>query len=356
MKKIDKRYIWIGLGVLTLLMRWLLGFMPTFVENVYSRGLYTGVRWLFDYTVTRLPFPLFYVLAFILLVWMVWAIIKVIKRKRSWKKRLGNGLLSIGAFAGGAVFLFMWLWGFNYARVPLESQLNFQPEPLSYEEVEAAFIKNTALLDSLRQNIPNTDTNALSAAYLPDKLEHKMRDLLVEVLEELDYTAPGRVRGRLIYPKGIMRRTGSSGIYIPFIGEGNIDGSLHHLSMPFTIAHEMAHGYGHGDEGTCNFLAYLACQRSTDPYIRYAGQYSYWRYLRSALRGLDYEAYQALETEFPVGIHNDLESLKKSWAEYQTWFPDFHDWLYDGYLKSQGVSEGLQSYSRVVMMVEAWEE
>ena len=125
--------------------------------------------------------------------------------------------------------------------------------------------------------------------------------------------------------------------------------------MPFTIAHEMAHGYGHGDEGTCNFLAYLACQRSADPYIRYAGQYSYWRYLRSALRGLDNEAYQKLEAEFPIGIANDLTSLKKSWAEYETFFPDFHDWVYDGYLKSQGVTEGLQSYSRVVMMVEAFE-
>ncbi len=352
-KRIDYRFIWIILGAITLLIRWVLGAFPGFVEQFYSRALFSVIRGIFDYTVTRLPFPLFHLLALVLLVWLVSTIVKAIKRKRSWKQRLGNTALSLLAFVSGFIVLFMWLWGFNYARIPLETQLNLKPHPLSTEEIKTAFIERTILLDSLRRNLTLND-EALEPN-LPVKLEDDMRVLLESALRENGYTAPGNVRARQIFPKGTLRRFSSAGIYIPFIGEGNIDGSLHPLSQPFTIAHEMAHGYGHGDEGTCNFWAYLACKRSDDPYIRYAGEYSYWRYLRSALRGLDREAYNELEAQFSSGILNDLKSLKKSWAEYPAFFQAFHDWAYDGYLKSQGVSEGLKSYSRVVMLVEDYE-
>jgi len=326
------------------------------VESVYSRGIYQGVRWIFDHTVTITPIPLLYVLAILLLIWLVWSIFKFFRDARPISKRLGSTLYSLLAFAGGFIFFFMWLWGFNYARIPIETQLDFDPQPLTLQDIQATFNEHTILLDSLRQNIPNADTTTLSADFLPENLETKMRDLLTTTLIDLNYPTTGRVRGRLIYPKGILIRNSASGIYIPFVAEGNIDGGLHHLSIPFTIAHEMAHGYGHGDEGTCNFLAYLACQRATDPYIRYAGTYSYWRYLRSALRSFDRDTYLELEAQLPTGIRNDLESLKRSWKLYPQSFPKFRDWLYDRFLKSQGVTEGVKSYSKVVKMVETWEK
>lgn len=351
-----QRIIWISLGVLTVLIRWIAGFYPQEVENIYSRGIYQTVRWVFDHTLTITPIPLLYVLFVLLVAWLVWAIVKFFRDKRPLAKKLWNTLFSLLAFAGGFIFFFTWLWGFNYARIPIEQQLNFKPQALDLQEIKTTFNEHTILLDSLRANILNADTTALSADFLPENLENQMRDLLTTTLSDLDYPITGRVRGRLIYPKGILIRNSASGIYIPFIAEGNIDGGLHHLSIPFTIAHEMAHGYGHGDEGTCNFLAYLACQRAENPYIRYAGAYSYWRYLRSALRRLDNEAYLNLEARFPIGIRNDLESLKRSWELYPQSFPRLRDWLYDRFLKSQGVSEGVKSYSKIVMMVEAWEQ
>jgi len=349
-----RRLIWIGLGLLTMLIRWVAGFYPQAVENLYARGIYQGVRWIFDHTLTITPVPLLYILFVLLVAWLVWAVVRFFRNKQPLGKKGWNTVFSLLAFSGGFIFFFTWLWGFNYIRVPIEQQLNFKSEPLGLQEIKTKFDEYIVLLDSLRENIPNADTAALSADFLPENLENTMRELLTATLTELDYPTTGRVRGRLIYPKGILIRNSASGIYIPFIGEGNIDGGLHHLSIPFTIAHEMAHGYGHGDEGTCNFLAYLACQRAQDPYIRYAGTYSYWRYLRSALRNLDNETYQTLETQLPTGIRNDLEALKYSWTLYPQALPKFRDWLYDRFLKSQGIAEGTKSYSKVVMMVEAF--
>ena len=349
------KLVWIGLGLLTLLIRWIAGFYPQAVEQLYARGLHQGVRWVFDHTLTITPLPLLYVLFVALVLWLLRAIVRLLRNQEPFGKKLLHSLFSLSAFAGGFIFFFMWLWGFNYARIPIEQQLRFQPKPLDLQEIKTKFNEYTVLLDSLRSNIPNTDTMALSEGFLPENLENTMRDLLTATLTELNYPTTGRVRGRLIYPKGILIKNNASGIYIPFIGEGNIDGGLHHLSIPFTMAHEMAHGYGHGDEGTCNFLAYLACRHSHDPYIRYAGTYSYWRYLRSALRRLDNETYLQLEAQLPTGIRNDLEALKHSWTLYPQAFPEFRDWLYDRFLKSQGVAEGTLSYSKVVMMVEAFD-
>ncbi|MCB0582976.1 MAG: DUF3810 family protein, partial [Phaeodactylibacter sp.] len=69
------------------------------------------------------------------------------------------------------------------------------------------------------------------------------------------------------------------GLYFPFTGEGHIDAGLHPLQKPYVMAHELAHGYGFGDEGTCNFLGYLACIGSDDPVIAYIGHLNYWRTL-----------------------------------------------------------------------------
>jgi len=118
------------------------------------------------------------------------------------------------------------LWGFNYARIPIEQQLNFQSKPLDLQEIKTKFNEYTILLDSLRENIPNADTAALSEDFLPENLENTMRDLLTATLTDINYPTTGRVRGRLIYPKGVLIRNNASGIYIPFIAEGNIDGGL----------------------------------------------------------------------------------------------------------------------------------
>ena len=77
--------------------------------------------------------------------------------------------------------------------------------------------------------------------------------------------------GDLYRPNGILLRFNSSGVYFPFTGEGHVDNGLHPVSKPFTIAHELGHGYGFGSEDVCNFLGFLACVRSDNPAIRYAG-------------------------------------------------------------------------------------
>jgi hypothetical protein len=354
MKLIKKEYRWIILAIITIIIRIILGFFPQVIETIYSRGVFLGIRWLIDNTTARLPFPMLYLLVFafaitVFLAFRQWFALWQIKALT-----FSKVFLSIGNFLSVVIISFLILWGFNYGREPLEKQLNLNTQTLNLEQIIKETEAATIEINNARKHIPNTDTFALSNEYLPKHLVDTMRRLLVKVLNDYNYPTTGKVQGRLIVPKGFLMRLGASGIYLPWIGEGNIDASLHATQLPFTIAHELAHGYGFGDEGSCNFWAYLACLESDNPMLQYSGKLTYWRYIASEYKYFQPEAYAIFRAEnLNRGVHNDLEAIYANREKYPTIIP-FQNQAYDTYLKFQGVEDGIESYSRMVLLVKAW--
>ncbi len=351
---IDKRGLWIGLGVLSLLVQQLFAWNPYFTEVVYSRGLFPVLRAIWDYTLGWSPIPWFYVLVLGLL----YLLVRAIRRKRkavSWRHRLGRFVLNLLAWAGAITFLFLWGWGYNYQRQPIEHRLGLSLQNLQKTDLAAEFQVATAEMVAAYEALGRTDTSqSLTRNDLPETLEDHLRSHLVSVLAEADYPMPGRVRGRTIYPKGILLRFGASGIYIPFIGEGQIDGALAPVSQPFVLAHELSHGYGFGDEGSCNFWAFLACSQSENPAVRYSGAVEYWLEVARLYYLLDKDAYLAERDQLPGGIRTDLRAIRDVGRKYPPFSPRVSKTVYENYLHSQGIEEGIANYSRVVNLVVAW--
>jgi len=119
------------------------------------------------------------------------------------------------------------------------------------------------------------------------------------------------------------------------------------------MAHELAHGYGIGDEGSCNFIAYLTCSTSDDPVLNYTGLLSYWRSVASQYRSIAPEEYKEARAALPRGIIEHMQRIREEMDKYPDIFPKVRDATYNAYLKTQGVEEGLKSYSRVVLLVQA---
>jgi hypothetical protein len=195
----------------------------------------------------------------------------------------------------------------------------------------------------------------LSDTVLGDNYEKSIREDLKRQLKSDGYPTPGRVRGRLIWPQGALRQLGPIGIYIPFTGEGTVDGSLHPAQLPSTMAHEMSHGYGFADEGTCNFYAWRTCIASENPLFRYSGWLSYWRYLSGDFRGMDPEGYKQVVDSLPTGIRSDFREMRKISARYAGWGSKLGTQINDVYLKAQGVKEGTENYDLMVLLIMAWE-
>jgi hypothetical protein len=331
---------------------------PGLVESLYARGLFVGIRVIWDYSFALLPIPLLYLSILILLALGIRWIIKMRKRSstRSLKERSITTGLNLLAFGLGAIGLFFWLWGFNYSRIPLDQQLDLQkvqPQREALIEEVKLTIDRMALARNL---VAPMDSNALSISALPPQLEKKVRNSLEGLLAEINYPSLGRVRGRKIFPKGWLIGMGATGIYIPFVSEGHFDGALHPIQHPAVMAHEMSHGYGFTNEGVCNFLALLACERSEEPMIQYAGLLMYFRYLTHDLFRMDPAYYRQLIPNLPVGIQADLSAIRENRKKYKAWFPDFSRKVYNRYLQSQGVKEGIKSYNKVVGLYASWKE
>jgi hypothetical protein len=205
-----------------------------------------------------------------------------------------------------------------------------------------------------RAKLPGAGVSLLPATLLPDDLENTMRSGLKKQLNQYGYPTPGIVRARQLWPKGLLLRISTAGVYIPFTGEGNVDAGLHFLQLPFVLAHEMSHAYGFGDEGTCNFLAYLTCTESSDPFLKYVGYLYYWRYVASEYQSIQPKKYKEFRSTLPPGLIADLTAIQEEMEKYPDIFPGIRDATYNAYLQAQGIHEGMKNYDRVIMLVHAW--
>lgn len=356
--KNDSRSTWIKLGLAAIVLRFFFGLCPSCCEVFYSRGFYRLIRAIYDYSFGFLPFAGIYIFALLFSIWFIPKFIHFVKavfiRKEGfWGKGYGFSFL---AFLSALTFWFLVLWGYNYARTPISDRIGLVlPEAMGFNAVfeEAQYIKNACI--QTRNEIPNIDTNAITAAYYSNNLEEEMRELLEKTLHEYGYDISGHVRGRFIQPAGILLRFSSSGVYFPFTGEGHVDEGLNPIIKPFTMTHELAHGYGFGDEAVCNFWAYLACIRSADPAIRYSGYLSYWRYVYSALMEfMTEEDYLVERATISRGMYNDMEAIYATLDQYPPFIPYLQPAIYDIFLKIQGEEDGIKSYSRVVLLVSSW--
>lgn len=344
--------------LLLLVILALRAFLPAeVIESIYSRGLFVGLRSVWDYTLPLLPIPLFFVFWVGVIGWLLYTIRKFRRGRRcgvSWKEQGGKTALRALNSVALLITAFLLAWGFNYGRQEVNERMGFSVYQPTKDELRTRVRAQAKELAILRQKI-TTDTNALTGSALPADLESTIRPLLAEALKEHGYPAPGRPRLRQLAPKGILLRWSTAGVYWPWAGEGNIDSGLHSLQKPAVAAHELAHAYGFGDEGTCTFWAWLAGQQTADPALQYAFGLSYWRRLASKLRQVEPDEYWAWRAEsLDPGIKNDLQAIYDNSELYKDIAPVIRDVTYDVYLKAQGIEEGLLNYGKVVRLVEGY--
>ncbi|MEZ4981767.1 MAG: DUF3810 domain-containing protein [Saprospiraceae bacterium] len=344
---IKKKFLWIGLGILAIVLRAILS--PEFIEVYYSRGLYLIIRSGFDFLGGLVPFSLFYIIMPLLFGILFFQWFKIIKRSQPLKTKLLNWLLNVFAWLGGLTFFFLFLWGFNYGRVPTEKQLNFEDREIVLGDLIRWVKSDAEKLAQMR----------IELGAKPIPVEDKLgiiRKNLQTVLQKNGYPSSSLVSCYPIRPNGILLRFSTSGVYIPFDGQGHIDNGLHPIQKPFVTAHEMAHAYGFTGEGICNFWAYISCYQSEDPFVRYSGAMGLWRYMASAWRFADPEGYLAFREELPKVLAQDLDEINASITAYPDIMPAFRDAIYDSFLKVQGMEDGLSNYDKIIPMVISWRE
>ncbi len=346
----------VSFAVITIALSRAFGRDSTIIEQFFYGGIFQVLRIAYDYTIGFLPIPAMYV--FILLIlYSIYLIIRSFKKTTTTGfARLKKPILILANTLSILIICFYWFWGFNYNRQSIE-----KTHGLSYAEIDTVDLQNqynhtVAKLNELNTQF-NKEEKIKDIIDNPRHYENSCRASLVKELDALNYHTNGRVRIRRLHPKGFLLRISTAGVYWPFVFEGHIDPGLHPMTWPFTMTHEMGHGYGFTDEGTCNFLGWLGCTNNEDPFIQYSAWIGYLRYVLSNLRGaVSEDSYRNFYSELPTFVKEDLAAIRESAIKYPDILPAIRDVFYHNYLKTHGVEGGLVNYSKVVKLVYAWEK
>lgn len=330
--------VWVVLAVIVLMMSW---WLPvSVVESFYYRGIFRLIRVTYDFILGWIPVPMIYLVVLI-----------VIARILMWSREMKKGIAyQLTRLVGGVAFIvaaFYIVWAFNYKQIQLQDRLGIVLEDVTLADLEREFLVATQELQKEAEGLAEdyTSDEAISSLKVTDK---DLRDEVEKALADLDLPNSGNVRVRQLWPKGFLLRWSTAGIYIPHAFEGHIDQGMLSVQKPFTMAHEMAHGYGVTDEGACNFIAWLACRQSNNKWIRFSGAFTYWRYAAAEMPN---DSVKKVIDSLPPVVSRALYLVRENDKKYPDIMPQIRDAIYSTYLKRHGVKGGLRSYNYVVMMV-----
>lgn len=322
-----------------------------FVEKYYLNGILQWWRFLYNYTIAYLPFAFVYVLIPIV-IYAVWKIVCLIKKyfvARDYFSVVFLPLLTLLFIYA----MFYFLWAFNYKTRDVSQRLNLKAIELDTTMILHEVFRVNEALSVLRARL-GSDTTALAINMRPHDLEHQIRISEQKLLQQWSYKADKLIRVRPLYPKGALLIWSTAGIYNPFSFEGHFDPGMVHFQSTYVIAHEMAHGYGVTNEADCNFIALLTCLNTPNDYIQYSGLLTYWRYLMNELKEKARFSFYKAAYHRPMGVRQDIKALYDALDQYPDVLPALRDIIYDSYLKSNGVNDGLKSYNKVIDLVFAY--
>lgn len=348
MKRIARENIGILLLLIALAIRFIFSFSETIFETVYFKGLFPIIRNIQSATSFLWVIPGYYVIAILLLGWLIWRFPRK-KQFRVFFKRLLN-------LVGGIVAAFLLLWGYNYVDKGFAARTNLH-ESSKLVDISVHYL---AIMDSAmayRKAVPEIETvaNIVEIKSIPS--DSAINQWVRNVLYDTGYPIDPDIRVQNIKPSGTLRRMSIAGIYNPFTGEANLDNAMPSLPQIFTTAHEIAHGYGITSEAEANFVAFLACIKSEDPLGKYAAAYALWRQMAGEINTTyPKESIEILSAQIPPQLWDDRQAILESYFKYQGYFPKLSDALNDTYLKIQGIEKGTDDYDGFLQLYFRWLE
>ncbi len=152
---------------------------------------------------------------------------------------------------------------------------------------------------------------------------------------------------------------GITGVTFGMTGEAAVNPQIPDTTLPFTMAHEMAHRMCIALERDANFAAFLACSVHSDPEFQYSGYFMAYRYCYTALNSVGAQSAAAAAARVKAGVsdllQHDMDAYSRFFAVKQDKAAtNFADTVNDTYLKVSGDTGGIASYGQVCDLLVNW--
>ena len=313
-----------------------------------------AVRAALAYLTSAIPFSFAEFLIILLPVIFVYVVAFGIRKYVDSWRNAGVFALSVLSVASVFFTLFVFTLGAGYRGTTLDAKLDIERKKVSADE-----LKQTAqiLVDRLNAEREKTDYLSDGFSVMPysyEELNRRLNDAYRTAAREYSFIQSFRSRVKPVMLSEPWTYTHITGVYTYFTGESNLNVNMPSYTLPFTEAHEMAHQRGIAREDEANFVAFLVCISSDDPYIRYSGYLNMFEYIASPLYSADADAYRALWSSLDPDIRGEMTAYNKFFEKYRkNVAATVSSAINDTYLKSQG-TVGEKSYGLVVDLAVAY--
>lgn len=327
------------------------------VEANYSETVYQWIRRAISSVTSIVPFSIAELILYALVVFS--ALLIVIRFlqmlfKKGGALRFFRSMAALALTAGILLNLFYVTWGFNYFRKPLSERMGLEITQRGTDELEA-FVLATAekakvLRDALREDENGVFTPEESVRSIFDRLPQAYRTLSQEF--PVFYGDVTRAKS-VLWSNGLSEQ-GISGVFIGLTAEPNVNVFQPPMLVYQAAAHEMAHQMGIASENEAEFTAYLACEYSSDPNVRYSGLIFALIISGNALYKADPERYLEATKTYGDAIWRDLSDYDAYWDSFNEAVQESADKRNDTYLKHNSQQSGILSYGESVDLLLAF--
>ena len=240
-----------------------------------------------------------------------------------------------------------------YRGSRLDKKLELDKQPVSADELRDTTYAVLEELTAIESEIGFKSDGFSVMPYSYEELNDKLMDAYDVACDKYDFIPKLHSRVKRVMLSEPMTYTHISGVYTFFTGEANINTNFPDYTLPYTAAHELAHQRGIAREDEANFIAFLVCLESDDPYIRYSGLLNMYEYVASPL---------SAHTELYLPIAGSIdENVRREMIAYSKFFDKYRgsaagkisEGINNSYLQSVGTA-GTKSYGMVVDLAVAY--
>ena len=265
--------------------------------------------------------------------------------------RCVTGLLSVVVLIAS---MFVFTFGAGYRVPTIDRKLGIAREKVSAEELAATMDIVIDRLNELAPEVIYAEGLGSVRPYSHKDTVELCLESYAKLSEQHPFIQKLDAPVKQIMLSDYMTYTHISGVYTFFTGEANLNTNYPYFVNVYTTAHEMAHQRGIARENEANFLAYLVCIGSDDPYMQYSGYLNMYEYLASPLYSASPSLYSKTIERLDQRVRYDLHCYSEFFDKYRdNAAAEVSDAVNNTYLVLQG-TEGSKSYGMVVDLAVAY--
>lgn len=323
---------------------------PETVEKLYSQTAYYYLaRWL-SAANKFVPMPIGELLFVGIILWflgfMLWYLGRAFRRETSIIDVVKVLILQVAWVFTASFAAFLLMWGLNYQRQPIEERMNLDVRAEGREEIITV---GRRIIEGINRNYSTREAATATGTSMMTLGQPKLFQS-IENSFQLEASLGIASQGGFSDPKPLRFSNVATwldirAVYIPFTGEATFNELLLDCDLPFAIAHAKAHQRGFAREDEANFIAFVICIKSNEPYIRYSG-YLHSLKVLDFLAKSDVQDTEALKAQIAAGPATDVRAREAFVNRSRSaTFGPISDSVINIYLRANRIRGGLKNFS-----------